>query len=842
MDQVTGRDIFELNQQRQEQARRMRAAAMTSQDEQRASAVLRLKGQTGLPVEVIQNDFDYISEQVERQGFDVERYQEESPVWSEFAAENPMNLSVMRADADNLTRIERAVRPIKYAWESGWAVKEMNEIAVRMKNGEETPEDRSRLEDLRKWHVNHDFDTTGFHSIVVANVKEIANILGAAERGIGLAVPSAGIGAVAGAPFAGVGAIPGAVTGAKVGFGVGMYDYSRDQLMGEAYLRYLEMGFSPEDAKFASEIAGTTGGAFESIGLGVLFKKLPGAETLQKKVSEKVVGDILADRTVSQAVKKFSKDFGQTLAAEVTTEVIQESITTGMGEYLKAKNDRDDFLTAEQWVDQSIAVAKETLKATVLIGGVGPGGRLIRDSYKARDAQRRKVAMDAAVKGARDSKTRKQVGSLFNQFLDKVSGTETVYIDVDRFEEYWQEMGESPDEIASRLGVTNLDEAREMGVDVEVPLSQYINQLGATDHHENLISDVRMNPDDMTLREAQQFDSDKEALVEQAMQSVKAAFETESSARGEIVRDITGQLIATDLDPATAQRSAQIMVGIANLAERAGVDPMKFYEQVFSRVERGESRPQRPESVDFSIDGILNRIRDQKYPNERLRFGKTIVDYIKEMGGIKDEGGELAAMDVNKAIPGLVRPQAGVSFDAVVEKMIEDGILPEGSMANDIVPLIRDATMGEPMYIPGTADDAMASLYDRMNELEDILERAGIDIQETSNEEVRRQLEAMDTYEQMDDTDFETLADMVRQLDAVDGRSDTGVDTILGQVMEAMPTVYSEQDFSGVTIPATVRVEGRDVSGVVELDAAVEFRKAKKRENALEALRKCLSA
>ncbi len=78
-----------------------------------------------------------------------------------------------------------------------------------------------------------------------------------------------------------------------------------------------------------------------------------------------------------------------------------------------------------------------------------------------------------------------------------------------------------------------------------------------------------------------------------------------------------------------------------------------------------------------------------------------IIEHLIRSGGIKDQGGELAAMDmnlVNKGYFGRLAHDQGKPLDYAREGAEEAGYLPKGSSTNDLLDAIYESTHGRPIY------------------------------------------------------------------------------------------------------------------------------------------------
>lgn len=155
----------------------------------------------------------------------------------------------------------------------------------------------------------------------------------------------------------------------------------------------------------------------------------------------------------------------------------------------------------------------------------------------------------------------------------------------------------------------------------------------------------------------------------------------------------------------------------------------------------------------------------------------SLSQFVRETGGITDEGGELAARDVTaKDQPGLIRkagtPDAGM--DAVRERVWEAGYFPEKADYNDIsdtelLDAITADVRGERRYT-NAVQERLNRLRDDY-EFADSMRRDGI-TKGMSTEEIARHLRDMDdeigALTSRDDPDVDTLAEYDRAADLAD--------------------------------------------------------------------------
>ena len=850
--------------QNQETEGRLHAGNQLDVGANEAARVLRLRGQTGLPHEVIANDLDYIEKQTELRQFDPKKYRDTNPKYAQFAAENPYNLAVLKDDEESLTRLERVHKAL-FDWsavpraaKSSFAMQEIGMIGDRQRRGEVRPDDEARLKELNKYSVDHDFDTSGFKMLVVEGVKQSANMIGAWSQGLQRAAPTAAAGAFIGQAYGAaggtialpgggtaVGALGGAAAGYGVGFTAGMitggFEYASKVEGGHAYLEYRELGFTHSDAAWASNIAGNINGVMEAVGGNIIFQKLPGIRSVTGKVGDEVVKQLMGRTTFRQVAGKAVKDWGVGMAGEVVTEIGQESTTMVMGEILKAQNDRDDMLTGDEWMSRIADIAEMTLKSTVLLAGAGPGQRLVMDGRRARKAKAQGLAWQALGESAKDSKLRQNVKPKYREFVDKLTedgAVDNILIDADRFDTYFQEAGKDPDQVADELGVKNLAEARELGIKVEIPLGAYADLIAPTEHGNGLIKDVSTNLGDMTLRQEEEFESiraDLEAEIE-----AMSAPDEDGSAQQQIIKDVTGQLIAAGTEQGAAQHQAQIMVGMVNLAERMGMEPTALYDRMFAGVRRDVPKGATQKDVDTLVDPLLDLLREEKFPTQREMMGPSLIDLIKESGGIDLADPELASRDFDQAAEEIGISKAELKRWREKGRSLDDiaGLAAEaGYIASHDEKLLLDAIdaeiRGRPVFGEGApGDPAMQELGTQLEELASFIEAEGIDLSVLDNAEVRKLLTAGEKFDQLD------LTELTELIGALDKSGDV---SMLNSIAHAMPHIMDQQDFGDQTFTDTVRISETGDRVQVTQNVQKVFDKEVTRRNGLRKLLGCVS-
>ena len=831
---------------------------MTENQRRDAARIFAVEANTKLPPEVVDADLDNLEEMLRRDSFDPDQYKDAvngAPVFNTFAAENPYNIAVLERDRKNLTRMERALNPLFLGWDSGWAMTEIGEIRHRQLANFENPDnekDKARLEELRKFTEGGMFGAdTWYEKVLVGTAQQLpiqAWLIGESldDIAIGAGVGAA-YGAASGSAAGGVGALPGAGVGALTGAGrglmVGRTEAAFRLEQGLAYDQYMELGLDEESARQAANAVGGVNAALESIGLGALTKRIPGFKAVMDDAAGAMINQVLVKPTMKQAVARASLKYGEGVATELVTEVMQESTLIAAQELLKSNARAEgDFreetraITSEEFWGQVGDIAAHTLYGTALIGGIGPGTSFYGDSKRAYQAKRLGAAWDAMGETASDSETRVNAPSKYQDFVERLTGKHgKILIEARRFIDYFQEQGMDANDVAISLGVKDLDEAEIGGMDIEIPVGQYLATIAPSDHHNGLKGDLKTKPDQMSMNEAMIYDKNIKKTLEEIQALAASEDPAQAAIDAKLIEEVKTRLVETGTSPEAAEHQAQIMVGIPNLARRAGKDPEQFFRERFGGIVATTNAQMRAdkEDVDLRIDPFIDMIRADDFPNQRDIFGPSLIDTLKQRGGLALDA-ELDAQDIRLQVRGLIK-DAGDTLDGAAEIAHEQGFIAERDPELLLEAIIREAG-GEPVF--GTqfnVDTEQQELLGTLDQLANTFDQHGIDISDMSNAEVRAALANLDTFYQSDETidtdEMNDLADFVFLSAEHDPQ-------MMARAAAMLPHIAPIQEFGDVQFVDDVTIGGKPKKHIRA--ANVEFERAKKRKNILDKLRDCL--
>lgn len=826
----------------QEQERlRIAASDRAPIDAQRAGRVLRVGGLTGLPRELVDSDLDNLEGQLERREFHYVDYVD-TPTFRQFATDNPYNLSVVREDLRGLPWYERGARRLSMSYTSGQAEVELASIYTRRMHGDEREDDEARIAELEKYQVDHEFGAgLALGRMFVSHAHQSAIMVRLGVEGLKYGALGAPMGAAVGVGLGGVGALPGAAVGFSTGFSVGSAGAAYDLEAGLAYKEYIEAGFEEETAATAAKTVGVVNAGLEAVGFNVVARYLPGFRAIKGSVARQLVSSVWQKPTMRGAYAQFAREYGTALASELVTEVLQETVTAMGQEHLKrearaAGDDRPELaaMTWDEWTDLAGEIVVETLKGSAFFAGAGPAAGILSESGRARRAREAELPWRLMGEAAENSTVREQHPEVWREYLQKIDEdgpVNEVLIDRARFEEYWESKGVSPITAANELGV-DLESLAEQESDIRVPLATFTEKIAGTPHYNELVKDVRIREDDMTIREAEAWESKRDeqiAEVESALQETHNQTTNE-----EVYESLLQKMLATGAyERSAAEKMARLNAAIfTNKAAELGVDPVELWDSRFRGLEvEGDVALQRKD-VDIVLDPLIEQLRSGTAPKQREIFGPSLVEEAVARGGLIDEGGELSAQDAGKAVRGLIR-ETGQSLDGAAEWAFENGYIAAYD-ENLFIDAVHREINGDPVHAPGKLDEGLLQQSRILETLYDYIQAEGLDLSTMSNAEIRAKLTEGREFEQgFDKEGLESLTQLVLESAEWDSNS-------LERAKEILDTIADEQNLGDIAVEEQVKLAETGDVKTISRKLQVDWDRQVKRRNILNKLKECL--
>jgi len=840
-------------------------------DPDRATRVFNVAATTKLPSEVVDSDLDNLETMLKKQQFNYDEYTDEkngASVFNKFAAEDPYNLAVLERDREHMTAVERTWDEVQMGWDAGKGQVELAKMVNRRLAGDERPSDIPRMKELRSLLDGsaNDFGADShFAKFLVLGAQQLP-IMGfiakeSADEALLFAAAGMLYGGATGAglstPVGGIGAIPGAAIGASAGMTAGFltgglkatYQLER----GLAYDDFVQLGLNEHDAKIGATVYGIVAAPLEQLGFRGVTKRLPGFRQVQKDLTAKYITKIFNQPTFKAAAGRMTLQYGEGVATEITTEVLQESAQTAAREILKsrARNAGDNRpemapITQEEYFDSMKDIAIKTMYGVGIIASAGPLVNVRRDAIRAKAAKEQQAQWRQLGDAAENSETREKSKPAWKKFVERVQekGPLTeIRVDSTGWRKYWQGQGIDPEQAALELGI-DTEESNATDVDIVIPFATYIDKIAPTEHHGGLIKDLRIREGDMTQRDSEAWFAEQDTHIANIKKALGEEFDT--TVQDEISKDTTAMLVSGGrYSQSVAEKMAQLhSLVIMNKAQQAGIDPMKLHKSTLASIssELPASLTQAGEDINMDLDPLIDRVRSGDFPHTRDIYGDSLIDMIRGVGGIQDQGGELSARDLNKVRPGTVS-KTGKSIDAIAELAYEGGYISEYD--SNVLMEALDRELGGDQVFSRTAkvDQDLEELLGQLQQAQDFFDQEGLDLNNMTNAQVRKYMDGVKTLAQSDSNSLSEWTDLILAMTTASKNltnDPVNVDTMLARAEAMRPRLAENQNFKDVTFTDRVVLPNGRMGTLTE-SAQDAYERAVNERNVLKQLADCLN-
>lgn len=138
--------------------------------------------------------------------------------------------------------------------------------------------------------------------------------------------------------------------------------------------------------------------------------------------------------------------------------------------------------------------------------------------------------------------------------------------------------------------------------------------------------------------------------------------------------------------------------------------------------------------ADPDLDNLLDVLRGKGKPPRRPR---TLTQFLKDEGGLREFQGELAAIGItSKTRPGLINNATGLPQDEAGLRAFEAGFFPERPTIAEFLDVLGEDFAGRSVRIH-PQDTAEAEFFDLLREVDEVLTRSGANLSDMSNAEAR---------------------------------------------------------------------------------------------------------
>lgn len=587
----------------------MKQAEATTPD--RAAEVARLSAGTGIAPAIVERNFDQIKARSAFENTPFQQIMAQTPAVAEYASD-PAKLAIVKDDLEQLGAIEWLLTGPTRSAARAWHQMDVANLRAATLYRELTQEEHDKLNTAR-FYMNEGgalgVGDSWFRKAISGAAGQLPILYGAIASGVKRAPVGAGvgagIGAAAGSLAGGVGAAPGALSGAIFGAtratAIGAAEYAfqleaglalDEMLTSDKFRDELGNQIDPDAAKAAAIGIGVINAGLEVVGLEVLASAIPGIKNLTRAGARQATMAALRTQTGRAALVEAGKLYATTVGKETAVEVAQRAVTIIAGEAAKIESGQN---IQPIGLDEAAAdLANEAVGAFqsfLIIGAPGPLMQVAVDTQRAGEAAKNVDFFKALGGAVTSSKTLERMPEALQDFIGRATKDgpiERVYAPIDTFTTYWQEKGEDPAAIAAELTGDRQAYANALrtGEDLAIPTATYAVKVAGTEHNAYFANELRLGPGEMNAREAATFIEEQKAAAQAATEAGTVA---EVSPTAPIRAHLAKQLDVAGVKPDTAAAYVDLYEStFANLAERAGVDPVELYAQYGLTVDRPE--------------------------------------------------------------------------------------------------------------------------------------------------------------------------------------------------------------------------------------------------------------
>jgi len=560
------------------------------------------------------------------------------------------------------------------------------------------------------------------------------------------------------------------LAGQPIGEGFKALGQPTKQYWREQGVPLYQQDFSDQVASGIGQVIGQLPLAATPAGWAMMFGQ--GADQLADKVAKDDAPQwkkdlaILGGGTVTAVTEKFALDRWAKLSPLASLKNPLASRAAGIG-IASASEGGQEFtenvlqdVIRQQLTNPNAAI---NLGEAAGAGGVGAtvGGivRTVIESALHIKGRHQQQAIQEIVTASKEADIGKRSPEKMAEFAGQVAegtGAENVFIPAEAFTRYFQSINADPAEAAALIGAKNYDEAVAAGTDLVIPMGDFTAKLAPSEHMGALMPDVRLHQGDLTARELEFMQANQEARDQYLAQQYEQLVAEGEKSRGvnaaidKVVTDIEGQLLSSGVERSTAKTQAQLMRGVAVLAQRAfpNVDPVVAAEKLWDQYGLTVQRDLPPiltnlKNADVQLDPLLDRLRAGAIPKEQEAFGQPLHEFIRAMGGVQDQGGELSARDADVGNAPFVKnliQQLGMDFDGARELAAQHGF-PVGETEADFISALTGSLEGNPIYSPNNENQQTLDLMQTLESLDRALKDAGVDLNAVDNATARKMLE-----------------------------------------------------------------------------------------------------
>lgn len=486
--------------------------------------------------------------------------------------------------------------------------------------------------------------------------------------------------------------------------------------------------------------------ATEQLGLSRIMRLIP--DSVRGTVTNRLLD--IAQAGVTEGLTEMAEGLGQNALAKALLD--------------PDTNLWDEGLVYEGGVGATVgAIARTVITAAI------PGRQFAVDTERAQAATENARVFDQMAEAVQGNPLLSRVPERLRNFLVGVTEQETVFIPGKVAATFFQsnpDLDSWMDEWDIR---DQVQQAMVAGTEVEMPLATYLTKVMPQAQADAAFrNDLKIGVGAMSLREAEVFEQEGEADLQEAIgQAIQTAEQETSAANpGERVRaDVFQQLRNAGFSDAVARQNATLaQERYITRAERSPElygDAWEAYRA--SNVRFQQELPASVRAVRDRLDVVIETMRrGTEGPSHRSLRGPSLLEFVSEAGGITDAGGELTQMGVQqwsnprtsgrtgrrRVIRSREDQNNAYGADTVLARAVEAGYLREDATVNDLYEAMRGEVAGSPLFSQAFAtENRVEETLQAATDLREMLAETGIDPATATNEQIREVVERVSEAE-----------------------------------------------------------------------------------------------
>lgn len=546
-----------------------------------------------------------------------------------------------------------------------------------------------------------------------------------------------------------------------------------EQSAGPAYYEFKNMtdenGERMDDdvARVAAYVVGLGTGGLEVVGGAKLASIIPQGDKVLGMFTKDAVKQALTVPTVRAAIKNFMVNTAEGGATEITTEVAQQAVQIFVGELSKKYSNSTDGTqfeakSAEEMAGELWDTATQTAQIMTIMAPAISGTRLGSDLQKARRANADKAILDAVAAHGENDELLKRLPKKARSAVEAMTANgpvQTVFVQPEGIRTLFQ-TAEEVDAFVDAVDIRDeWNEAAALERDVQIPFGAYYEKIVGTPAVERLAPFMKLTADGMTPSQAEEFN----LAYTEAAQQLMVEFEAQNASMKQtltdtelVAEDVKNKVMNAGIVPDQAQQYSQLYAKFFTvMAGKLGISPNELYGRYGFDVQR--AIPGGEYKQVSGLDLSLAAIRSGRVPQMRRRVekskGRSLLERIRERGGIEDVGGELAAAGlkgrqyIRKATSSDMLGKGDNNFkpDTVTGQLWEEGYFPEFQerpTPDALYGAIREELGGQRRYSAQVQQSAEVVELANLVAFSDMLDEIGIDPGSMTDDEVRAELDA----------------------------------------------------------------------------------------------------